>query len=167
MGRRERIIDFFNKYKYYFLFAGNFLFSFILFHFAYLFEDSFARITSIVTFLTWHNIFEFTSIIISFSIFVVTYYTYDQNNNLRSLFLGNTFFTIGLIDFFHTLSYKGMAEFIIPNTDPNRATTFWIISGLIGGTGYLITSFIDKKCLIIFDEQVKIKNRNKLFTFWV
>jgi len=63
--------------------------------------------------LAWHNILEFTSVLISFTVFAVSYYTYEQTGNLRSVFLGSVFLAVGMVDAFHTLSYKGMPAFLI------------------------------------------------------
>ncbi|MCX7922679.1 MAG: SpoIIE family protein phosphatase [Clostridia bacterium] len=119
--------------------------SFVLFHFAYMFEVSFDRIISIATYLTWHNLFEFTGVVISFAVFVVSYYAYDQSRYIRSFLIGNIFLVMGIIDAFHALSFKGMPDFFISNNAANRATTFWIVSRLIGGIGLASVSFIPLK----------------------
>lgn len=49
---------------------------------------------------------------------------------------------MGIIDTFHTLSYKGMPYFLTENIDANRATTYWIIARLIGAAGITLGSFI-------------------------
>jgi len=51
---------------------------------------------------------------------------------------------MGSLDAFHTLSYKGMADFFIANTDANRATILWILSRSIGSIGFLTSVFITK-----------------------
>lgn len=104
-------------------------------------NDMFTRIMSVATFLTWHSLLEFTSILASFSIFIATYYIYEETGSLRMIILACGFFIMGSIDTFHTLSYKGMAEFFIANDNANRATSFWIISRLIGSIS-LLTAFI-------------------------
>lgn len=114
-----------------------FAISALLFIFAALNNDLFNRIMSVATYLTWHNIMEFSSILISFSIFIVTYYIYEESRNLQAIILGCSFLAMGALDAFHTLSYKGMADFFIANTDANRATTLWILSRFIGSIGFL------------------------------
>jgi sigma-B regulation protein RsbU (phosphoserine phosphatase) len=49
---------------------------------------------------------------------------------------------MGIIDTFHTFSFKGMPYFLIENDTANRATTFWIIARLIGAIGITLGSFI-------------------------
>lgn len=118
------------------------IFSLMLFVIAALYNHIFTKIMSIATYLTWHNLFEFVSIIASFSIFIVTYYIYEESGSLRMIILACSFFVMGSIDTFHTLSYKGMADFFITNESANRATTFWILSRLIGSIGLLSAAII-------------------------
>lgn len=117
-------------------------FSLLLFLIAALYNDVFTKIMSVATYLTWHNLFEFLSIFASFSVFMVTYYLYEETGQLRMIIVACAFFAMGFIDVFHTLSFKGMADFFVPNLTANRATTFWILSRLIGSTGFLISSLI-------------------------
>jgi len=100
-------------------------------------EVEFAKIMGVATFITWHNLFEFTSILVSVSVFLVAYYSYEQTGKFRSIYLGSIFLTVALVDTFHTLSYKGMPDFFIPNTSANTATTYWIISRFIIAVGFL------------------------------
>lgn len=109
-----------------------FMFSLLLFIFAAYFNNIFEKIMSVATYLTWHNLFEFASILASFSIFIVTFYIYEESGSLRMIILGCAFLAMGALDSFHTLSFKGMADFFISNTSANRATTFWILSRMIG-----------------------------------
>ncbi len=97
--------------------------SLALFVITALFNNFFTQIMSIATYLTWHNLFEFLSIFASFSIFILTYYIYDQSGSLRIMMLACSFFVMGFLDTFHTLSFKGMADFFIVNDSANRATT--------------------------------------------
>ncbi len=102
-------------------------------------------LTSLVdatSYIVWHTTFEFSSIIIAICIFCVAYYSFEQNQNFRYLFLGSMLLLMGFIDFFHTLSYKGMPDFLVSYSTSNRATTFWIIARLTGGFGLLVSSLI-------------------------
>lgn len=102
----------------------------------------FDKIMGAAAFLTWHTVFEFVSILISFSIFIIPYYAYKKNPRLRGIILATIFLAMGILDFFHTLSYKGMPLFLIENNAANRATTLWIIARLIGAVGIAAASFI-------------------------
>lgn len=116
--------------------------SLLLFVLAAYFNNFFIEIMSVATYLTWHNLFEFSSILASFSIFILTYYVYEESKKLRMIVLGCSFLLMGTLDVFHTLSFKGMVDFFIPNIDANRPTTFWILSRTIGSTGFLVATFI-------------------------
>ena len=115
---------------------------FLLFIATSLFEDVFNTIMPVASFLTWHNLLEFLSILVSLGIFLAAYYTYEQTGSLRMMLIGVIFMTMGFIDTFHTLSYKGMPSFFIANDTANRATTFWIISRLAGALGIFAVYFI-------------------------
>lgn len=107
-----------------------------------LFQGALLKLITLTSYNLWHNIFEFSSIIIAICIFCVTYYSYDQTRKARYLFLGSMLLLMAFIDFFHTMSFKGMPDFLIPYTSSNRATTFWIIARLVGGFGLLVSSII-------------------------
>lgn len=117
-----------------------------------LFQSSLIQLLNVTSYIVWHNIFELSSIIISICIFCVAYYSFEQNQNFRYLFLGSMLLLMGFVDFFHTLSYKGMPDFLIPYTSSNRATTFWIIARLIGGFGLFIASIIPVKLKFSFNK---------------
>ncbi len=118
------------------------VFSIVLFKYIYLFEQAFAKVVSPGAYLSWHTMFEFISILVSFCVFILPYYSYNQNHRLRGLVAAHVFLVMGSIDIFHTLSYKGMADFLVENHTSNRATTFWIIARLVGAIGITAVSFI-------------------------
>lgn len=118
------------------------LFSILIYTTAAIYNDLFMRITSIAGYLTWHVIFEFIGVLVSFSIFTVTYFVYEESANLRMIILGCAFLTMGLLDTFHTFSFKGMSDFFISNDTANRATTLWILSRTFGSLGLLLSAYI-------------------------
>ncbi len=143
---------FYKKNKAYFaLLTTTLLLTIVLFTAPYL-HNFFTKLLNIASYIVWHNLFEFSSIIISICIFCVSYYSFEQNRNFRYLFLGNMLLLMGLIDFFHAMSFKGMPDFLIANATSNRATTFWIIARLIGGFGMLIASMIPLKLKFRFNK---------------
>lgn len=119
-----------------------------------LFQGGLDRVLAAVSYIVWHNVFEFSSIIIAICIFCVSYYSFEQNRNFRYLFLGSMLLLMAFIDFFHTMSYKGMPEFLVPCTTSNRATTFWIIARLVCGFGLLTASVIPVKANFRFNKTV-------------
>lgn len=142
MVKFEGIKHFLKSEKHYILLILITLFSFAFFESAYLLQPYFKILTSITSYLTLHTMFELLAIIISFAIFIVQYYTFDQTKRLRALFLSNVFLMTGIIEVFHTLSFKGMPDFFVRNSDANRPTTFWIILSLLSSAGLLIGSCI-------------------------
>lgn len=117
---------------------------FIPFVFVSYLEADFAKLMSVSSYLTWHNIFELVSIIVSVSVFLVAYYSYEQTGQFRSIYLGSVFLTVALVDGFHTLSFKGMPDFLIANTTANRATTLWVISRIIAALGFICAGYNPK-----------------------
>lgn len=141
----NNVLKFILRFKQYIILVISCIAVYSIFGLVYLLEDWFAEVMSVASYLTWHNVFEFTSVLISLAVFVVSYYTYEQTRNLRSAYLGSVFLVIGMLDAFHTLSFKGMPAFLVENIDANRATTLWIISRLIAGIGFLAAGFIPSK----------------------
>lgn len=114
-----------------------FVFSIIVYIIAAIFNADFVKIMPESSYLTWHTLMEFASIVVSFTIFTVTYFIYEESGNLKMIIFGCTFFFMGWLDLFHTFSYKGMPVFFIANEGANRATTLWILSRFIGSIGFL------------------------------
>lgn len=118
------------------------LFSISLYFIAGIYNDQFMNLISVTDYLTWHMIFEFASILVSFSIFTVSYFVYEESQRLGLIVLGCSFLLMGALDTFHTLSFKGMSDFFIANTSANRATTLWILSRTLGSLGFLAAVLI-------------------------
>lgn len=97
-------------------------------------------------FLHWHTAMEFITIIISFTLFTITYYTYTKNNRGRLLVFSAVFFTVGFVDFLHTMNYSEMQGFF-GEASVSKATTFWMISRLVMSFGLLAAGLTpyDKK----------------------
>jgi sigma-B regulation protein RsbU (phosphoserine phosphatase) len=132
----------YQRSKPYFILIAAALFMTVLLTCAPLFQGVLIKIITTTSYNVWHNVFEFSSIIIAICIFCVSYYSFEQTRNSRYLFLGGMLLSMAFIDFFHAMSFKGMPDFLVPYTTSNRATTFWIIARLIGGFGLLVSSII-------------------------
>lgn len=117
-----------------------FIFASIIYILGAVYNNIFVNIMSVNNFLTWHIIFEFSSILVSFSIFSVTYFIYEESKNLKLIILGSAFLAMAFLDGFHTLSFKGMADFFVANDTPNRATVLWVLSRSIGSLGFLLAT---------------------------
>ncbi len=94
-----------------------------------------------IPFLNFHTLLEFITIIIYFVIFTITYYTYTKNQRTRLLVFSATFFIIGWLDFFHTMSYNGMQGLFV-EASIQRATTYWIVTRLVQSIGLLVAAII-------------------------
>lgn len=136
--------NFLGRLKLYEKLILTLMISVFLYIIAAIYNDAFMNLVSIADYLTWHIIFEFTSILVAFSIFTVTFFVYEESANLRMIILGSSFLVMGLLDAFHTFSFAGMPEFFVPNLTANRATTLWILARSLGGLGILIAMAIPR-----------------------
>ena len=91
-----------------------------------------------------HLTIELASVIVSFSVCLLSWYDYKYRQELRSLILAVTFCVVAVFDFAHALSYFGMPDFITPNS-VNKASTFWVLSRLLQSFGVLVAVFAGKK----------------------
>lgn len=95
-------------------------------------------------YLVFHMSAEFASIVVSFAIFTIGWYGYKQRSDTRNLAIAITFFTVGIIDFIHTLSYDGMPDFVGSNS-VGKAATYWIAARLVAAIGLLLVPLIPEK----------------------
>lgn len=89
---------------------------------AYLFPNSFygeQHYTSL------HLILELFCIIVSFSIAIQAWMIYPYVLKEKGMYIGALFFSVGLLDFFHMVSFKGMPVFIAESSIQISAW-FWI-----------------------------------------
>lgn len=138
----KKVFKYIYEYKQIVWLVAVIVFSAVLFEKTYLIEPFFDKSINVSSYLSWHTIFEFISILVSLCVFILTYYAYRQNRRLRGIFIANVFLIMGIIDIFHTLSFKGMPHFLVENSTADRATTYWIIARLIGAIGIAAGSFI-------------------------
>lgn len=129
-------VNSFEKLKLYNKLIITIVFSVFIYIIAAKYNNLFMEIVSVADYLTWHVIFEFGSILVSFSIFAVTFFVYEESGDLSMIILGCTFLAMGFLDAFHTFSFNGMPEFFISNTTANRATTLWVLARTVGSLGF-------------------------------
>ena len=106
-----------------------------------IFKDQFYLVFKIDTYLVWHNITEFGSVIISFSIFLLSWYAYGQLGNRRELVVGVAFLIVGAVDFMHALSFPGMPAFVSQNST-DKAIDYWIVARLIQAAALVFSGFL-------------------------
>ncbi len=97
-----------------------------------------------VSYLLFHNIAEFFSIMVSLSIFGVGWHTYSQSRDRHALFMSTAFLSIGLMDFIHTLASAAMPAFITPNST-NKSAQFWVAARLLSALAFLSSAYIYKE----------------------
>jgi PAS domain S-box-containing protein len=93
------------------------------------------------SYLVFHNIAEFFSVMVSLSMFGIGWYTFDQSKDRHALFLSTAFLGIGLMDFMHALANAAMPPFITPNSS-NKSTQFWIAVRLFQAAAFLISAYV-------------------------
>lgn len=86
---------------------------------------------------------ELLPLVLSFSIFIMTWFMYHRSKDNHSLFMGWAFFAIGLLDLYHILSYPFMPDFITPNSS-HKADIFWGEARLISAILFLTSVYIYK-----------------------
>jgi two-component system, cell cycle sensor histidine kinase and response regulator CckA len=123
------------------LLAAVFMLPLMSFALVELFPSWLYRTMDIASYLVFHNIAEFFSVMVSLSIFGIGWFTYDQSRNRHALFLGCAFLAIGLMDFMHTLGYAGEPAFITPNS-PSKSTQFWIAVRMYSALGFLVSGYV-------------------------
>ena len=77
-------------------------------------------------FLLFHCLAEIFSIVVACMIFVIGWNSRKFHSNGYFLFIGMAFLFVGVIDFLHTVSYKGMNVFA--GTGSDLATQLWIVA---------------------------------------
>ena len=92
-------------------------------------------------FLPAHLVLEFSSIVVTFAVFTTGWFGYRQTHNARDLVVGVTFLVAGVLDFIHTLSYRGMPDFL-GHGGAGKAAAYWLAARLVVGVGLLAAGLI-------------------------
>ncbi|WP_332820592.1 putative bifunctional diguanylate cyclase/phosphodiesterase [Pseudomonas sp.] len=91
-------------------------------------------------FPTWlHTTTEFFAIVVAMLVFSVTWHSYRVERAGNLLILACGFLAVGLLDFAHVLSYRGMPNFITP-ASPEKAIDFWLAARLSAAICLLIVA---------------------------
>lgn len=85
-------------------------------------------------FLAFHLVAELSSIVVCFVVFATAYYGFKQTRNQSDLILGLALALTGFIDLVHTLSYKGMPDFLTANST-GLAAAYWLVARMVFGLG--------------------------------
>ncbi len=85
-------------------------------------------------------------LVMSFPIFVVSWYSYEKSRDNNSLFLGAAFMLISIVNLYHLLSYPFMPAFITPNS-ADKAVFFRAAVIIITPLPLLLSAYIHKETL--------------------
>lgn len=86
---------------------------------------------------------ELLPLVLSFSIFIITWYSYNRNQDNHWLFLGAACLVIGFLDLFHLLSYPFMPDFISSNS-LQKTTLFWSEARFVSAILFLSSVYVNK-----------------------
>ncbi len=91
---------------------------------------------------------EILPLILTFSIFVITWLVFKRSMDNHSLFLGLSFFIIGLFDLYHILSYPFMPDFITQNSF-HKSEIFWGEARLVSAILFLASVYVNNETFSI------------------
>ena len=97
-------------------------------------------ITARYHYLLFHSVAEGFSIIVAALIYVLATRTYRYSGSNFLLFLGNAYFFIAILDFYHTITYKGMG--IFQGFDANAPTQLWIAGRYVEAISLLLAPYL-------------------------
>lgn len=106
---------------------------------------TFLYLTSLRSYLLFHTLAEFFSILIAMAMFLLIWNTRHIITNTFLLFLGIAYFFIAGIDLVHTISYKGMN--IFPGLSANTATQLWICARYLEALSLILAGFCIKRTI--------------------
>jgi len=90
-------------------------------------------------FLLFHVLAELFTVVIAFGIFTVAWNAKKYIENHYFLLIGVSFLFIGVVDLFHTITYKGMN--VIPGYGADLPTQLWVIARSMEGAVFLAAPF--------------------------
>ncbi|WP_158587541.1 MASE3 domain-containing protein [Neobacillus notoginsengisoli] len=96
----------------------------------HVFHPQLVKIYDPVNYVSFHALLELSSISISFLIVLYCWRKLEQNKSAKLLILLFAFFTVGMVDLLHTLSFKGMPHFLTESSVA-KATCFWVFARMV------------------------------------
>ncbi|NLC43497.1 MAG: hypothetical protein GX783_04365, partial [Clostridiales bacterium] len=131
------------------IFLAVLLFSIILYATVQWYDVYIYRFYRIDEFLNWHIGLEGLSIVMSFCIFFISFYTMQRNKNLRTTIFLITFLAVGLLDSMHALTYKGMPGFL-SNSSVSTAASYWIAARMTAAVGLTVAALAKRNYTVKF-----------------
>ncbi|RAK19218.1 PAS domain S-box-containing protein/diguanylate cyclase (GGDEF)-like protein [Anoxybacillus vitaminiphilus] len=132
--------------------------AFLIFLIAILFRNELYFVAKREHYLSLHTILEFLSMTVSFAIAIQGWMIFPHHLSRHRLWYSGTFLAIGMIDLFHTFSYKGMPGLIITGSSVQKATWFWITARLTQACMLFLIMFFP-------DKQVQSRQKKTVFIF--
>ncbi len=100
---------------------------------------AFYSVQGIAGYLPVHIFAETFSIVISMLVFGVAWNAYTLERPSNVVILACALLAVGLIDFAHMLSFKGMPDFITPS-GPEKAINLWLSGRLVAAVALLVVA---------------------------
>jgi PAS domain S-box-containing protein len=86
-----------------------------------------------------HTLLETIAIVISALVFGVSWTAYTRERAGNLVMLACVFLGVAMLDFLHTISIKGMPDFVTPNS-AEKGINFWLAARLLSALGLLIVA---------------------------
>lgn len=96
---------------------------------------------SLVSYLLFHTAVEITSMVVSFSVFIIAWNLRKTMDNGYLLFVGLASLFIGVVDMVHAMAYRGMNVFPASITGGDPPTQLWIAGRYIQSLTFLAAPF--------------------------
>lgn len=106
-----------------------------------LIEFSSAHIPLSRHYLSWHQLLETLSIVVSTLIFAVGWNTYRLHRQRNILVVSCAFLGVAIADFSHMLSYHGMPAFITANS-VEKGIDFWLLARYLAALALLLVAWL-------------------------
>lgn len=86
-----------------------------------------------------HTFLETFAIVVAMLLFGVVWHAYSRQHAGNMVILGCAFLAVGLLDFAHVLSYRGMPDFVTPS-GPQKAINFWLVARMLAALALLVVA---------------------------
>ncbi len=103
---------------------------------------AFYSVQNLASYLSLHMAAETFSIVVSMLVFGIAWNAYSRERAGNVMILACALCAVGLIDFAHMLSYKGMPVFITPGSE-EKAINFWLSARFLAALTLLVVAFRD------------------------
>jgi signal transduction histidine kinase len=91
-------------------------------------------------YLLFHSLVELSSVAVAITTFSIGWHTRRFSRNDAFALLASAYLSVGVLDLFHTLSYKGFGVF--PDAEIDIPTQFWIAARSLQACAYLLSGWI-------------------------